>query len=113
MKLTPGADAAASLSATLLRLSDAGFSWKRTESRDATGLVTLTGTLPQHSVARVMADASVVRVEPVGEGGASKPAPMPAPDAKSYLEWFSRHPIVLLVGLLIPLAGRVLRPYDR
>ena len=95
VKLAPGADAASSLSATLLRLSDTGFAWKRTESRDATGLVTLIGTVPQRAVARLMADPGVVRVEAIRDGDIPKPAAPQPPQPSNYIDWLSRQQSLL------------------
>lgn len=112
LRLPPQEPAETAMAAALLRLNDLGFSWKRTESRDASGLITVVGTMPTGSVRRALSDAAVVRLEPARSAPApAAPAPLKASagPAEELGRLLRRHPVLLLLAALFPLIGSLVR----
>ncbi|MBI4423195.1 MAG: hypothetical protein HY554_05690 [Elusimicrobia bacterium] len=101
------------LAAALLRLGRAGFTWMRTEPLQERGLVALRGSIAPRSIERVLADPAVVKLA----RAAAPPRPAAPPRQASAgptgqaAAVLSRHPVLLLLALLLPLAGRLLRSY--
>ncbi|MBI4347174.1 MAG: hypothetical protein HY553_09990 [Elusimicrobia bacterium] len=104
-------DPAADFAGTLMRLSEQGFVWKRSEPRNSAGLVAVLGTMPQRSLKRVLADPAVVRVEPFRQAPAPQPAPLQASAGPSWawLRAAAGSPMFLLLIALVPLIARFLR----